>query len=125
MLIADLNGDGKLDLALGTYGSVAILLGNGDGTFLAPVNYAVPGSVNAIVARDFNADGKEDLAVLTENTVSVFPGNGDGTFGAAALFGVGITSTSLVAFDGNGDGKPDLAVGNGSDAVAVLTNTLK
>src|SRR5262249_54406651 len=49
--VADFNGDGKLDLAVSNAGSwdgftwtgssVSILLGNGNGTFQAPVNYPV------------------------------------------------------------------------------------
>ena len=40
--IADLNGDGKLDIAVANSGSnsVSILLGNGDGTFQPPLSFA-------------------------------------------------------------------------------------
>jgi streptogramin lyase len=83
------NGDGKLDLVVANDGSnnVSILLGNGDGTFRAAVNYGVgSGSAPTSVAvGDFNGDGKLDLAVANElsNNVSILLGNGNGTFQAA------------------------------------------
>src|SRR5262245_11130657 len=58
-VIADLNGDGKPDLAAVDYyvASVSILLGNGDGTFQTHQDYGVGNSPNSIAAADFNADG--------------------------------------------------------------------
>ena len=79
----DFNGDGKSDLVVANqYSSnVSILLGNGDGTFAAAVNYAAADPLSVAVG-DFNGDGKSDLAVANSgsNTVSILLGNGDGTF---------------------------------------------
>ncbi|MBA3832392.1 MAG: VCBS repeat-containing protein [Chthoniobacterales bacterium] len=67
--IADLNNDGKLDLAIAIFGpsnnskgEAAILLGNGDGTFAAPVFYPLSHNGYRLVATDLNGDGKLDLA---------------------------------------------------------------
>src|SRR2546428_148133 len=64
LAVADFNGDGKLDLAVGSLSAgntsqVSILLGNGDGTFQPSLNSTVPNAdIDAIAAADFNGDGK-------------------------------------------------------------------
>jgi hypothetical protein len=57
--IEDFNGDGKLDVACGA--GDFLLLGNGDGTFQAPLSLGFDGT--EIAAGDFNGDGRPDLAV--------------------------------------------------------------
>ncbi|HMD83957.1 MAG TPA: VCBS repeat-containing protein [Terriglobia bacterium] len=132
--VADFNGDGKLDLAVMNGGSnnVSVLLGNGDGTFQAAVNYDVgPNPNRGIVVGDFNGDGKPDLAVSDSgsNEVSVLLGNGDGTFQAAVNYGVGMYPSGIAVGDFNRDGKLDLVVPNqncpeggpcGASTVSVL-----
>ena len=104
LIVADFNGDGKLDLAVGGSG-VSVLLGNGDGTFRAALNS--PGGA-PLAAADFNGDGKLDLFAGGD----VLLGNGDGTF---SLFATYPTGTAAAAADLNGDGKPDLIVSKGGD----------
>src|SRR5262249_61310626 len=61
---------------------VSVLLGNGDGTFQAAVNFGVGIRPAVVTVGDFNGDGIQDLAVANNgsNNVSVLLGNGDGTF---------------------------------------------
>jgi hypothetical protein len=125
----DFNGDGKLDLVVANSGSnnVSVLLGNGDGTFQAAVNYDAGSNPQFVAVGDFNADGKLDLAVVNGSSgigsVSILLGKGDGTFQAAVSYGVGLQPISVAVADFNGDGKLDLAVVNMSTSngsVSVL-----
>jgi hypothetical protein len=132
MVAADFNGDGKLDLAVvGQYvspGGVAILLGNGDGTFTtAAANIAPGGDFGVIATGDFNRDGIPDLVVAgtydspVGNTV--FLGKGDGTFTAVAMPpAANSVFQSIVVGDFNGDGKTDLAFGDNSAVAVFLSN---
>jgi hypothetical protein len=130
--VADLNGDGHPDLVVATWcqnsppncgnGGVSVLLGNGDGTFQAPVSYS-SGALYAtsVAIADVNGDGHPDVVVgnfcqdsQCHGSVSVLLGNGDGTFQAAVSYGSGgYEVTSVAVVDVNGDGHPDLIVANG------------
>src|SRR5207244_7798754 len=79
--VGGFNGDGTLDLAVADWGSntVSVLLGNGDGTFQAPLTFTTGARPSSVAAGDFNGDGSLDLAVANEDnfSVSVLLGNGD------------------------------------------------
>jgi hypothetical protein len=108
--LADLNGDGKLDLVAGTASGVAIMLGKGDGTFGAETDFSGGGTG----VGDFNGDGKPDL---TDGAI-VLLGKGDGTFGAPIITGAPPGPVGVADF--NGDGKLDLAVSTGSGVALLL-----
>jgi hypothetical protein len=149
--VADLRGDGNLDLVVANYckiarpdycddsGEVAVLLADGNGTFRAPVTYGTGAYfVNSVAVADMNGDGIPDLVATNffknangsgHGAVSVLFGNGDGTFQPPVIYDSGEYSTYSVAIaDLNGDGNPDLAVTNGSlggdnnGTVSVLLN---
>ena len=129
MAFGDFNGDGKVDIAVAIPGAntVAVYLGNSDGTFQVPRDstIALPsGQVFAsapIVTADFNGDGKLDLIAVgavpstTTATPAVYAieGDGSGGFGAAqaiytAPAGTAIGYIALGDFDG--DGNADVAL---------------
>src|SRR5262249_43152834 len=126
MATADLNGDGRLDLAVVDYGEgkISILLGNGDGTFQTHMDYATGGGTpSTVVVCDFNGDGKLDLAVRNQgsNTISVLLGNGDGTFQSAVTYPTGRYTSRVAVGDFNADGAPDLVTTNSADnTVSIL-----
>ncbi len=113
----DFNHDGKADLAVlngGSSGTVAIYLGNGDGTFGPPTSYAVGDNPQAITVADVNQDGMLDLLVpnLYDYTVSILLGNGDGTFQPQATTDTDYYPIFIAVGDFNNDGIPDLATAN-------------
>ena len=136
VVVHDFNGDGKLDLAVTAIdlpagqccgpGSTSILLGNGDGTFKAHVDYGVGSSPAGLAQGDFNGDGKLDLAVANQgdNTVSVLIGNGDGTFRTHVDYSVGTSPISVATGDFNRDKKTDLAVANSQNGSGGTVSVL-
>ena len=140
--LADLTGNGKLDLVvtdwdvpieplangdlpplptinfatqqIDTRGTISVLAGNGDGTFQTERQYYVGGRPIAVAATDLTGDGSKDLVVVNafDNTLSILKGNGDRTFQSAITIPVGTNPTSIALADFNGDGKPDIAVTN-------------
>ena len=118
--IADLNADGRADLAVadnGCYGcrppypdvpGVSTLLGNGDGTF-GPYTQFASGHPWSVAIADLNADGRPDLVTAdpVSSTVSVLLGNGHG-FGPKTDFGTSDRPYSVAIADVNEDGRPDL-----------------
>lgn len=130
LVIADLDHDGKVDIATADNGDhLSVFRGHGEGTFDDPKNYPTGASFSSNVAvGDFNRDGKPDLATAnslmghgqSDRTVSVILGRGDGTFGAPAVFDVGGSQpVAPVVADLNEDGIPDITTPNGDPSTEV------
>lgn len=115
---ADLDGDAKVDLALGAGQATLFARGNGDGTF-APV-VQVGESSGQVAVADLNGDGRPDLVGQDGSRIRVLLGNGDGTFVASELTAPAVTQGVRVA-DFNGDGRPDiLAIQFASDNAVLF-----
>jgi len=136
MLVADFNGDGNPDLAVqafavGSTGTVAILLGNGDGTFTPAPNPSFPTThaISVTKVADVNGDGNADLVMLEVMTsatnssywVQIALGMGDGTFTLLPpqlltnSISEGIEPGAFTVGDFNGDGKTDLVLEYGAN----------
>ena len=114
--VADVNGDGRIDLLVSAgraeeiffgpgAGFVLVMPGNGDGTFGTPVEYPVARGPLQIVAGDFNRDGVTDIVTgnqssfarddcaapsrKTWDSVSILTGRGNGTFTGPWNFSIG------------------------------------
>jgi uncharacterized protein (TIGR03437 family) len=128
--VADINNDHHLDIIVAGQGDlsgagagIAVLLGNGNGTFSSPSNFQTLSPAYSVVVGDFNGDGKPDIAAATGTTVTTFFGNGTGGFSSRATYPSGGDSVYLAMGDFNGDGKLDLAVSNyNQQTVSVLLN---
>ena len=112
---ADLNGDGKVDLAGSGANVVSVMLGNGDGTFGPKTDFPVAAAPQAVAAGDLNSDGKVDLmATLNDPQLSLalLTGTGTGTFNPPIYVPntSGFDSPAIAATDLNSDGKLDLVV---------------
>jgi hypothetical protein len=124
--IADMNGDGRLDLVVANANgpSVSILLGQSDGTFGPKTDFVLQESPVVLAASDFNGDGKIDVAVTGRSGVTVLAGNGDGTLGTPVTYPSANSPSLLAVSDFNHDGKQDLAIagacGNTCGFVSVL-----
>lgn len=110
--MGDLNGDGKLDLAVTNLNSavVSIFLGRGDGTFGMRTDYMTGMMPHTVVIRDLNGDGKLDLTVsnMGANSIGTMLGNGDGTFQAMRAFMMPSSPMFCGVGDFDGDGIPDV-----------------
>src|SRR5262249_6312587 len=84
LAVADFDGDGHLDLAIGHFqGAVSVLRGDGTGSFATLVDvgtsFLLQGADSRIRTADFNADGKPDLVVTCSgvcvllNTTQISP----------------------------------------------------
>jgi FG-GAP-like repeat/FG-GAP repeat len=124
VVISDLNGDRKPDLATANLGgeeadppnpTLSVLLGAGDGSFGAHVDYPTPEPGLGIASADLNGDGRADLVVADAPKVSVFLNSSDGLQAPRSYAGYG---SSVAITDMNGDRKPDVV----TDGVSVLLN---
>jgi hypothetical protein len=148
--LADLTGNGKLDLVItdwdrpietlangqvpmppsvnpnnqtvDTYGSISVLAGNGDGTFQTEHQYETGARPIASQVVDLTGDGKKDIVTvnLADNTLSILKGNGDRTYQPAITIAVGQNPNALAIGDFNGDGKPDIVVTNLVDSTVSV-----
>ena len=125
LVVADLNGDGHLDVATANSGSddlrtkqetMTVLLGTGDGAFFSRVDHYAPYSpdllgATGIEAGDVDADGDLDLMMTTvANGAAMYENDGAGAFAFTRRIGLYSGPWSPVFADVNGDAVPDLAV---------------
>jgi hypothetical protein len=113
VLAGDWNGNGAADLALTGSGKLTIALGNDDGTFGAPSQYALSGSDSFpdFLAQAFlDAGTRPDLLVANTGagSVAVFLGDGSSGFTEKPAVPIGTMTNSVATGDFDHDGHADL-----------------
>jgi len=113
LAIADFNNDGKPDILEQGTGTLLVLLGNGDGTFQAPLSSPSGASLSVVAAADLNGDGNADVIGVDNGSLLVYIGKGDGTFAPGVSYSLGVStvdSPALSLGDFNGDHNVDVVV---------------
>jgi hypothetical protein len=130
VMAADLDGDGRLDLASADAGS------NGLSIFFQAANGGFPSTASAalncgdgpraVVAADLNGDGRLDLASADfgSDRLSLFLQTAPGEFPttASAALTTGTGPRAMVAADLDGDGLPDLVSADNSNRLSIFFN---
>ena len=134
--LADLNGDGMLDLlALNRNDrTLTVMPGDGDGTFGQPQVNSLSAAPRALFVGDFNANGVPDLAIAFDcgqtvctqpGAVEIWMGSKHGSPAPSASYSVGYSPVSIAAGDLRGTGHFDLLVANacGDDSTCQANGT--
>ena len=120
--LADLNGDGKLDIASAD-SAVSVLLGLGDGTFVKTSEYVIAnGGEQSVVPGDFNHDGNLDLATNGQNSIAIYLGSSSGTLGSPQFYAAGIKSGPIAISDFRNNGILDLVTPNYTCILGQICN---
>ncbi|MGB4726138.1 MAG: FG-GAP-like repeat-containing protein [Thermogutta sp.] len=127
--LADVNGDGILDLitAHDATSQVRVRLGNGDGTFGDAAIYGVGGQAYGLAISDLNQDGSLDILVSLrfEDRLAVLLGDGDGNFTLSDPITTGDYPTAIAVADFDADGRPDIVTAdhNGGTLSVILASS--
>jgi hypothetical protein len=138
VVMADFDGDGKIDIATpnnysttGSLASVSVLRNTGTTgapAFATTINLQTGALTDALASGDINGDGKPDLVSVSAqaNTVSIFlnaSSIGSISFTAGPSYATGTSPSAVVVYDVDGDGRPDILVLNeASNTLSIFRN---
>lgn len=130
--VGDVNSDGRPDLVATFYredplaNQVAVLLGEGDGSFAAEQVYPMGAATIGLQLTDLDLDGNLDLCAFQSDTRRVLAlyGDGQGHFDESADFFADGIIEGLAVGDLNGDGSGDLMLITHSDLDAPSSSTI-
>lgn len=113
-ILVDVNGDADLDaLIVHPFENILqVMIGDGQGTFLAGQQYEVGRSPERVATGDVNGDGRLDAVTVNrlDRSLSILLGNGDGTFSPAAPLMVSFQPADAVLAKLDHDAYPELLV---------------
>ena len=117
-ILVDIDRDGKLDLVVATASGIAVVYGNGDGTFGNPVSIPLGVLPNGTDVGDLNGDGLPDIVVTGSGGFYTVLNNGKGNFSVSfTAYGYSPVIPKLV--DLNGDKKLDLVLSDVANAFSA------
>jgi hypothetical protein len=126
---ADLNGDDRSDLVLGSFQDEAVWVALStphDGLVAQPTEYPVAGGPAAFATGDLNGDDSKDVVIAGgtgAKTVSVLLNRGDGSFQQHVDYATAASPQGVAVADLDGDGKPDVVTADSAArVVSVLLN---
>jgi hypothetical protein len=123
----DLDADGDVDLvaSLFTLNRIALLVNQGDGTFVSSLQSTfTSGRSGAVALGDLDADGDLEVVIaILDDRIRILTNNGAGTFAPGPAFAPGYRTEALALADLDGDGRLDIAGTSVSpERVHVLLN---
>ena len=123
--LADLDGDGDLDLVVGDdqLGRIGVRFNDGSGRFGPSMDYTVDYDAQDIALRDVTGDGTLDLLAASWNSsVKLFRGLGGGRFGLQERASNPTTPVAIELADLDRDGDPDLITGGEDNMIRTYLN---
>lgn len=121
MVLTDLNGDGKPDIAYyGEPKELLVVYNQGTNGWSAPKRWAIDDgqmSYNALTAGDLNTDGRTDLVLMSESHFYLIKQAEDHTLGEPEKIPLSGVARSVQVLDFNADGKNDLLFVNFDNAM--------
>ena len=128
VVLADLNGDSFLDLAVADeqLGTISILQGDAQGQFSDPQVFGVGRSLQDIQAVDVDGDGLLDLAAFDTQlgAMGLLRNTGQGVFEHLGFVYFPDGAVSAIAGDFGGDAGADFAVAYSDSVQVIIVNDL-
>ena len=135
--VADLTGDGKLDIVVTEYGDNLVSVYKNNCTpgniatnlFGSRLDFSTGSGPQKMAAADLDGDGKPDLMVANagDGTISILQNISEGgtiNFAPKVEIATGSGCNGVAVGDLNGDGKPDIAAINTDGTLSVLQNVI-
>ncbi len=120
LVVADLNGDGRPDIAYyGEPKELVVQYNGGSNGWSAPKRWPIEDGLldpNALVEGDLNGDHRTDLLLLAENHIYFLAQNADHTLAEPERIPYSSTVKSVQVLDVDGDGRNDLLLVNWDSA---------